>query len=550
MANHHQLELDKLTAAAAGLEAQRPVLGDAIVQPALDSLYEKIASLKRQLKAEEIEQQEARTVERRIVTILFCDMVGSTFLASQYDPEEWHETIAAIYSLAGTQIHKYHGVVLQYLGDGLLALFGLKDTSELDPDNALRAALAIQAGVPRLTARLQLPVKQELQMRIGIHTGLVVIGELGSETKTELTATGDAMNIASRLQTAAPPGGILITHDTYRYVRESFEVRAQPPLLVKGKSEPLRTYLVHRARQARFRTTTRGVAGIDSPIVGREAELDRLRAAFDQTVSLQTTGWLQIIGEPGIGKSRLLNEMRLYFPQQAPRFHLLKCRAYPGDENQPYTAVRWMWMDYFDIPEDAPAEEIEARWMASIRQLATSGSADASLSLSGTMLDEAARALGYLIDLPFSASAHPASPLGTPAGTSPDAALDPMELKNLGIALSRQLLSILRKSAPLVLLLEDVHWLDRSSWDFFIEQFLDPGQTLKVSSDSAGLCSTRSPSGTQTRSPKVNLMGLWCLPRRASNGRRPLRCASTPPTPSLPSPPSHTPPQTSSPAAC
>jgi len=473
MADHLQLELDKLTAAAAGLEAQRTVLGDAIVQPALDSLYEKIASLKGQFQAEDADRQEAHPVERRIVTILFCDMVGSTFLASQYDPEEWHETIAAIYALAGAQIHKYHGVVLQYLGDGLLALFGLKNTTEQDPDNALRAALAIQAGIPNLTARLKLAVKQELQMRIGVHTGLVVIGELGSETKTELTATGDPMNVAARLQVAAPPGGILITHDTYRYVRESFEVAAQPPLLVKGKTEPLRTYVVYRARQARFRTQTRGVAGIESPIVGRDAELERLRAAFDQVVSQKTTSWLQIIGEPGIGKSRLLYEMRDYFPEHVPKFRLLKCRAFAGDEHQPYAAVRWMLMDFFHIPEDAPAEEIEARWMAAIRSLAQSGPTGSSFGLDERLIDEGARALGYLIGVPFSMP-----------GAAPGEAPDPAELKSLAMVLSRRLISILRGSAPLVLLLEDLHWLDHSSWDFFIQLFLV--RTIKASAENDG----------------------------------------------------------------
>jgi class 3 adenylate cyclase len=194
-----------------------------------------------------------------MVTILFTDMVGSTGMAEKLDPEEWRRIVAMTHSAIGDAITSHHGEIAQYLGDGLLAFFGAKEAGENDPENAIRAALAAQAAVgashtsANATGTGDSPLQKQPsplqepplpQIRIGIHTGLVVVGELGAEAHKEFTASGDAMNLAARLQSAAPPGGILISHDTYRYVRGVFDVTPNPPLAVKGRSEPLQTYLV------------------------------------------------------------------------------------------------------------------------------------------------------------------------------------------------------------------------------------------------------------------------------------------------------------------
>ena len=138
------IELDKLRAALAGLEAQQAVLGEAIVAPAIDSLREKIAALENR---EREAAGPAPVEERRIVTILFTDMVGSTTLAEQLDPEDWREIVSSVHGMAGRLIQQHHGSVVQYLGDGLLALFGAQTPSERDPENAIRAALDIQSEV-------------------------------------------------------------------------------------------------------------------------------------------------------------------------------------------------------------------------------------------------------------------------------------------------------------------------------------------------------------------------------------------------------------------
>ncbi len=168
--------------------------------------------------------------ERRIVSILFTDIVGSTALAERLDPEDWRQIVSKIHAMAGEQVTANTVQVVQYLGDGLLALFGAQIASETDSENAVRAALDIQANL------VAMPIDPPVQLRLGVHTGLVVTGDLGSEARREFTASGDAMNLAARLQSAAPPGGVLISHDVYHQVRGAFETEPQPPVGCEGQT--------------------------------------------------------------------------------------------------------------------------------------------------------------------------------------------------------------------------------------------------------------------------------------------------------------------------
>ena len=259
MTDDTRSRLEQLRHSISVLEGQRATLGDAVVEAALAGLRLQIETL----EAEAIAQP-APTEERRLITIFFADIAGSTAIAEGLDPEEWRRTVSAVHAAVGAIIEEHQGSVVQYLGDGLLALFGARAASEHDPEHAIRAALDAQAAVAAL------PLSHPLKIRIGIHTGPVVVGEFGSETKREFTATGDAMNLAARLQSAAPPGGVLVSQDSYNHVRGVFDVTPQPALTVKGKQEPIQTYLVRRAKPRPFRRVARGVAGVQTRTIGRD----------------------------------------------------------------------------------------------------------------------------------------------------------------------------------------------------------------------------------------------------------------------------------------
>jgi len=439
MAESIQAQKDRLRASINGLEAQRGVLGDEIVNPALAALQQQLAVLEAQAAALATPAE-----ERRLVTILFMDMVGSTSMAEKLDPEEWRQLVTKLHAALGEAVTAHRGTIAQYLGDGLLAFFGAREAGEHDPENAIRAALDGQAAVADMLS------SEKVQLRAGIHTGLVVVGELGEATHKEFTASGDAMNLAARLQSAAPPGGILISHDTYRYVRGVFDLTPRPPLTVKGKSEPLQTYLVRRAKQRPFRTVTRGVAGVEIRTIGREVEIHSLQAAYLRAHEQRGLVWAQLLGDPGVGKSRLLVDLSDWMDLREETFLLLRARAFPDDPNQPFALVRRMWFDRFQIADDMPLEQAEAKWVERFKEFW--GQDDG---------EEAAHALGLLVGLPFERSPHIKAMRN-----------DPTQVKGRALVVSRELVKAVRRQDPVVVLLEDLQWTDAASWEYLMEVFL------------------------------------------------------------------------------
>ena len=432
-----QAQLEQLRASLQVLEAQRGMLGDSIA-PALEAVRQQILLLETELLVV------APVEVRRIVTVLFTDMAGSTTLAEQIDAEDLRTIVNQVHGLVGNAVQKYGGLVLQYQGDGVIALFGVPAPSERDPEHAVRAALEMQVEL----AQLQLPVT--VNMRVGVHTGLVLTGSIGSEVKQEFAAFGDAVNVAARLQAIAPLNGVIISHDTYRYVRGVFDLQPQPPVMLKGKAEPMRTYIVQRARPRPFRTVTRGVAGIETQTIGRETELKKLRAAYQTAIDERRLVWAHISGEPGMGKSRLLGDARDALDLLPERFRWLRGRAFEGDEKHAFMLVRRLWLDRFEIAEDTPRAEAEERWLERFAQLRGSGH------------EEAAHALGLLAGLQFQASPYLAA-----LRAAPD------QLKGRTHVVSRELLAAMRRDLPIVILLEDLQWADPSSWDYLANLLLE-----------------------------------------------------------------------------
>jgi class 3 adenylate cyclase/predicted ATPase len=422
-----------------GLEARRSLLGEAVVNPALAALKHQLAALEEQVIAQPIPGE-----ERRMVTILFMDMVGSTAMAEKLDPEEWRQVLAGFHTALGEAVTSHHGIIAQYLGDGLLAFFGAKEAGEHDPENAIRSALDGQAAVAKLNSA------EKVQVRAGIHSGLVVVGELGETSHKEFTASGDAMNLAARLQSAAPAGGILISHDTYSYVRGVFDLTPRPPLIVKGKSEPLQTFLVRRAKPRPFHSVARGVAGVETSTVGRETEIQTLQAAYLRTFQHKGMVWAQLLSDPGVGKSRLVEDMKEWLDLREETTWLLRARAFPDDANQPFALVRRMWFDRFQIAEDAPLEQAEMKWVERFREY--SGLED---------YEEPAHALGLLVGLSFHNSPHIKGMRN-----------DPAQVKGRALVVSRELVTAIRRRYPLVVLLEDLQWSDAASWEYLVEVFL------------------------------------------------------------------------------
>jgi class 3 adenylate cyclase/tetratricopeptide (TPR) repeat protein len=261
--------------------------------------------------------------ERKLVTVLFADVAGSTAMAERLDAEDWAAIMNGAFGFMNTAVRRYEGTVARLMGDAVLAFFGAPQAHEDDPERAVRAALEIRDAAASYAAALRAEYGLDFGVRVGINTGMVVLGVLGDETRSEYTAMGDTANVAARLQSFARAGAVLITADTWRLVRHAFEAVPRGLVGVKGKSAPIETYEVIAPRTAPV--AARGVEGLNSPLVGRDAELERLRS---RVTGLRhgTGAVLAILGEAGLGKSRLVTELRAETesaqgsaPQSAPQ---------------------------------------------------------------------------------------------------------------------------------------------------------------------------------------------------------------------------------------
>jgi class 3 adenylate cyclase/tetratricopeptide (TPR) repeat protein len=394
---------------------------------------------------------------RRQMSVLFLDVVGSTALSRDLDPEEFHELMHAALQRFSALVVQHGGVVLQYAGDGLLAAFGVAAAREDDAERAVRAGLDLLDAAQRHAdpaALAQAP--GGLAIRVGVHTGQVMLGGAGDE---QGTVRGFAVNIAARLEQAAPPGSLRISQDTWRHVRGLFEVEAQPPLQVKGQDEPVQTYLVLRAKPRSFRVPMRGIEGVETPLVGRAAELAALLATVQASAHRRSLHAVTLLADAGLGKSRLINELQHSLETLDQTCWLLLGRSQPSSLLQPFGLVREVLAWRLQIVDSDSADRARRRLVDGLAPLfAEQGELQAEL-------------LGQLIGMDFSQSPRLAGVLN-----------DPRLLRDRAFAAFAGFVRGLAASdgSPVVMLLDDLHWADEASLDWLVHLLDCPDLPLAV----------------------------------------------------------------------
>jgi class 3 adenylate cyclase len=287
-------------------ECGTPAPGDATsgAQPAPSAAAASVAPLTpaipETLAAKIRASQGAIAGERKLVTVMFCDLVGSTSIAERLDPEEYRDLLEEYMALVFREVYRVEGLITHLAGDGVMALFGAPIAHEDAPYRAVYSALAIREALATLNARPAAGGAIDLQVRIGVHTGPVVVGTVGSDLKMDYTAIGDTTNLAQRLQTVADPGMVLISDATHRLIRGFFEVLPARRFEVKGKREPV---VAHEVRGLSETTTAIAVAearGL-TPLVGRNEEIAQMIACFDRLAGLLPQV-VTVVGEAGSGK--------------------------------------------------------------------------------------------------------------------------------------------------------------------------------------------------------------------------------------------------------
>lgn len=245
--------------------------------------------------------------ERRVATILFCDIQGSTNASGQMDPEDWAEIMNGAFEHMIQPVYKYEGIVARLMGDAILAFFGAPIAHEDDPQRAVLAGLEIIEGINVYSDDLFKEKGLHLKCRVGINTGLVVVGAIGSDLRMEYTAMGDTINIAARMEQTAQPGSVQISTETQKLVAPFFKFNSLGMIQVKGKDQPVEAYSVLEPKRTVGRL--REIEGLEAPLIGREKEFGQLQESI-KDLQLGLGGVVCLVGEAGLGKSRLISELK------------------------------------------------------------------------------------------------------------------------------------------------------------------------------------------------------------------------------------------------
>lgn len=368
--------------------------------------------------------------ERKQVTVLFCDVADSTQMSERLGAERMHGVLNAFFDLALENVHRFEGTVNQFLGDGFMALFGAPITHEDHARRAVLTALAIRDRIALRGSELALP--EGFQIRMGLNTGMVVVGKIGDNLRMDYTAIGDTTNTASRLQGAAEPGTIVIGEEVRRHVRTFVDLKTLKPRLLKGKPEPVPLYEVLKAHVWHHPNTSQ-----DGPLIGRQAELAVLEQQLDRLVEGQG-GILTITGEAGLGKSSLLAAARDLANARPLAWIEGGCVSY--GKTLSYWPLRDVLRSCFEIAED----DGEAQSLAKLRA-----------GLQPLFGVESDQMLAYL-----------ASVLGLPLPERHAQQVNALDRLAVGDQVFRTSLRLFERLAmikPLAVALEDWHWADASS---------------------------------------------------------------------------------------
>ena len=431
----------------AAVSAEQPAAPSAEMGP---TSGQEVVSLDRAAKAGAAEG--SAEADRRPVSVLFADLSGFTALSERLDPEDVRAFQSDLFREMASAIEHYEGFVEKFVGDAVMAVFGAPIAHEDDPERTLRAALAMHERMEGLNRRWESRLRRPLALHIGVNTGPVVAGNLGSTSGAAYAVTGDTVNTASRLQGAAPPGQTLVSATTYGLTQHAFDFEPVGDLALKGKTEPMRVY-----RVLRILDTRRSARGLESyslvaPLVGRDDELGQMLAAFDRMLRGRAQV-VSLIGEAGIGKSRLLSE---FFVKLSSGEHLQKTTvrraACSSLGEQTYGVLAAFLREAYSVAPDDTLQAVQSKLTSGLRAL-------------GADEDEAtsiAPLIGHL--------------LGLESRNAEWRHVEPEQLKRQLFLAVRTLFERRLQQGPLMLVVEDLHWADAASIEllrFIVDRLAD-----------------------------------------------------------------------------
>jgi class 3 adenylate cyclase len=373
--------------------------------------------------------------ERKLVTVLFADVANYTSISEKLDPEEAHQVMDGCFKILMDEIHKYEGTINQFTGDGVMALFGAPVAHEDHAQRACHAGLAIQSAVTAYGDKIKGDHGQDFKMRIGLNSGPVIVGAIGDDLRMDYTAVGDTTNLAARMESMAQPGSIYISSNTQRLARDFFEFKSLGKIEVKGKEDPQEAFELIKTGEVETRIEASVAKGL-TRFVGRKNSMAALMEAYEKAKSGsgQVVG---LVGEAGVGKSRILFEMRSMLPQG--EFSYLEGRCIHFGGSMIYLPILDIVRSYFEIKDGDPELTIKKKTEEKI--------IDVDEKLKG-VLPPIHELLSVKVD---------------------DEAfnkLEPNEKRERTFEAIRDLLIRVSQERPLIIAVEDLHWIDKTSEEF------------------------------------------------------------------------------------
>ncbi len=375
--------------------------------------------------------------ERKLITVLFADVANYTSIAEKLDPEEIHQMMDGCFKILMDEIHKYEGTINQFTGDGVMALFGAPVAHEDHARRACHAALSIQKALEGFGERIKNDFGVDFKMRIGLNSGSVVVGAIGDDLRMDYTAVGDTSNLASRIETMARPGTSLVSGQTHKLAGDFFEFKSLGKVEVKGKEEPQQAYELLKAGRVDTRIGAAAAKGL-TRFVGRKNSFAALKEALEAAVS-GSGQVVAIVGEAGVGKSRLLLEFKNMLLQSEHPYLEGQCLNFGGSMS--YLPFLNILRSFFEIKEGDQELIINQKMTEKVNEL-------------DEKLESALPAFRELLSLKVEEDDF--------------LKLVPQQKKERTFEAIRNLLIRLSQEKPLILVIEDLHWIDKTS-----EELLD-----------------------------------------------------------------------------
>ncbi len=373
--------------------------------------------------------------ERKRVTVLFADVANYTSISEKLDPEQVHQIMDGCFKILMDEIHQFEGTINQFTGDGVMALFGAPIALENHAQNACRAGLAIQNAIKKYSQELNKKYGFEFKMRIGLNSGPVIVGSIGDDLRMDYTAIGDTTNLAARMESLAEPGTVLVSPNTHQRVDKQFEFESLGKVEVKGKESVIDVYVLTKEKLDRPRLGLE--RQIFSEMIGRDTELNKLELQINKAINGEGSV-VNVIGEAGVGKSRLIAELRNSMVLK--RVTLLEGRAISIGRNLSFHPITDLFRHWAHINEDDTSEIALNKLEIAIKRV-TPKDKDEILPFLATLMG---------MKLPTSYAQR--------LKDIEEEALEKLIFKNI-----RDFIIKSTESSPLVIVMEDLHWADSSS---------------------------------------------------------------------------------------